>query len=104
MDVAAVNCCHLIGSLANSLSLSEATTCGSFVVVNFRSGTLSGTPTEMTASMGSSTHVFFSPRVQLNIHVAQTSMWLLDVRSYLVRMRNAAVAIDRALSIGRSAS
>ena len=75
--------CHLIGSLVNSLSSSEATTCGRFVVVvvNFRSGTLSGTPTEMTASMGSSTHVFFSQRVQLNVHVAKTSMWLLDVRS-----------------------
>ena len=35
----------------------------------------------MTASMGSSYHVFFSPQVQLNLHVAQTSMWLLDVRS-----------------------
>ena len=35
----------------------------------------------MTASMGSSNHVFFSPRVQLILHVAQTSMWLLDVRS-----------------------
>ena len=42
---------------------------------------LSGTPTEMTASMGSSTHVFFSPRVQLNIHVPETSMSLLDVHS-----------------------
>ena len=35
----------------------------------------------MTASMGSSNHVFFTPRAQLNLHVAQTSMWLLDVRS-----------------------
>ena len=26
-------------------------------------------------------HVSFSQRVQLNIHVAQTLMWLLDVRS-----------------------
>ena len=52
--------------------------CGSFVVVHFRSYTLNGTPTEMTASLGSSRHVFFSPRVQLNIHVAQTSMCLLD--------------------------
>ena len=49
--------------------------------MNFRPSTLSGTPTEMTASMGSSTHVFFPPRVQLKIHVAQTSMWLLDVSS-----------------------
>ena len=57
----------------NSLSSSEATTCGRFVVVvvNFRSSTLSGTPTEITALMSSSTHVFFSPRVQLNVHVAQ---------------------------------
>ena len=31
--------------------------------------------------MGSSNHVFFTPRAQLNLHVAQTSMWLLDVRS-----------------------
>ena len=31
--------------------------------------------------MASSHHVFLSPRVQLNVHVAQTSMWLLDVRS-----------------------
>ena len=31
--------------------------------------------------MGSSHQVFFSPRVQVNLHVAQTSMWLLDVRS-----------------------
>ena len=31
--------------------------------------------------MGSSHHVFFSLRVQLNLHVAQTSMWLLDMRS-----------------------
>ena len=31
--------------------------------------------------MGSSHHVFFFPRVQLNLHVAQTLMWLLDVRS-----------------------
>ena len=35
----------------------------------------------MTASMGSSHHVFLSPRVQANLHVAQTSMWSLDVRS-----------------------
>ena len=35
----------------------------------------------MTAPMASSHHVFLSPRVQLNLHVAQTSMWLLDVRS-----------------------
>ena len=31
--------------------------------------------------MGSSHHVFFSPRVQLDIHHAQTSMWLFHVRS-----------------------
>ena len=31
--------------------------------------------------MDSSHHVFLAPRVQLNVHVAQTSMWLLDVRS-----------------------
>ena len=49
----------------------------SFVVGCFRSGTLNDTPTEMTASMGSSHQVFFSPRVQLNLHVAQTLMWLL---------------------------
>ena len=53
----------------------------SFVVVHFMSSTLNGTPTEMTASMGSSDHKFFSPRVQLNIRVAQTSTWLLDVCS-----------------------
>ena len=33
--------------------------CGSFVVVHFRSSTLHGTPTEMTASLDSSHHVFF---------------------------------------------
>ena len=38
--------------------------CGSFVIVHFRSSTLSGTPTEMTASLGSSRHVFFSSRVE----------------------------------------
>ena len=31
--------------------------------------------------MGSSHHVFLSPRVQLNLHIPKTSMWLLDVRS-----------------------
>ena len=31
--------------------------------------------------MGSSNHVFFSPREPLNIHLAQTSMWLHVVRS-----------------------
>ena len=31
--------------------------------------------------MGSSHHVFLAPRVQLNVHVAQTSMRLLDLRS-----------------------
>ena len=31
--------------------------------------------------MDSSHHVFLAPRVQANVHVAQTSMWLLDVRS-----------------------
>ena len=31
--------------------------------------------------MGSSHHVFLVSRVQLNVHVAQTSMWLLDLRS-----------------------
>ena len=35
----------------------------------------------MTASMASSHHVVLSPRVQLNFHVAQTSMLSLDVRS-----------------------
>ena len=42
----------------------------SFVVGCFRSGTLNDIPAEMTASMGSSHHVFFSPRVQVNLHVA----------------------------------
>ena len=63
--------CHLIGSLANLPRHLWVSTSASFVVVNVRSGTLSGTPTDMTASMGSSTHVFYSPRIQLNIHVAQ---------------------------------
>ena len=31
--------------------------------------------------MGSSNHVFLPPRVQLNLHIPETSMWLLDVRS-----------------------
>ena len=31
--------------------------------------------------MDSSHHVFLAPRVQLNVHVAQTSMLSLDVRS-----------------------
>ena len=38
----------------------------------------------MTASMDSSHHVFFSPRVQVNLHDAQTLMWLLAVRSPLL--------------------
>ena len=42
---------------------------------------MNGKPAEMTASMGSSHHVFLSPRVLLIRHVAQTLMWLLDVRS-----------------------
>ena len=74
-----------------------------FVVGYFRSRTLKGTPTEMTASMGSSDRMFFSPRVQFNIHVLQTSVSLLTC-VHLVRMRNAAVKIDRTLSIERSAS
>ena len=52
----------------------------SFVVGCFRSSTMNDTPAEMRASMGSSDHVFFSPPVRLNLHVAQTLMWLLDVR------------------------
>ena len=54
---------------------------GSFAVGYFRSSTLDNTPADMTASMGSSHHVFLAPRVQLNLHVAQTSMRLLDLRS-----------------------
>ena len=46
-----------------------------------RSSTLNGASSEITASMDSFNHVFFSPRVQLDIHVAQTSMLLFDVRS-----------------------
>ena len=72
---------HLIGSLANSLSSSWVTTCGSFVVGNLRSCTLNDTPADMTASMASSHHVFLSPRVQANLHVAHTSMLSIDVRS-----------------------
>ena len=68
-------------NLANYLSSSWVTTCGSFVVGYFRACTLNLAPFGMTASMGSSHHVFLSPRVQLNVHVAQTSMWLLGVRS-----------------------
>ena len=64
--------CNLTGSLANSPSSSWVSTCGSFIVGHCRSGTLNGAPSEMTAFMGSSYHIFFPPWVQLNL----TSSWL----------------------------
>ena len=63
--------CNLTGSLANSLSSSWISTCGSFIVGHFRSSTLNGAPSEMTPFMGSSYHMFFPPWVQLNL----TSSW-----------------------------
>ena len=43
----------------------------SFVVGYFRSSTLNGVPSEMTALLGLSHHVFFFPRVHVKLHVAQ---------------------------------
>ena len=59
--------CHIIGSLANSLTSSWVSTCGSFIVGHFRCSTLNGAPSEMTAFIGSSCHRFFPPWVQLNL-------------------------------------
>ena len=72
---------HQSRSLANSLSSFWVTACGSFVVEYFMSSTLNGTNCERLHQWVHQITCFFSPRVQLNIHLAQTSMWLLVVRS-----------------------
>ena len=73
--------CHLTGSLASSLSSSLVHHMRQCVVGYSRSSALNGSLSKMTATMGSSHHVFFSPRGQLDILVAQTSKWLSHVRS-----------------------
>ena len=66
--------CHLTGSLVISLSSSLVHHMRQCVVVYSRSSTPKGAPSEITATMVSSHHELFSPRVQLDIHLPQTSM------------------------------
>ena len=53
----------------------------SAVVGYFISSTLKGAPSEMTASMGSSHHVFFFHEYRRTSTLHNISIWLLDVRS-----------------------
>ena len=64
-----------------SLSLFIAGSPHAAVLLLLSSSTVKVAPFEMTASIGSSNHMFFSPLVQFNIHVAENSMWLLEARS-----------------------
>ena len=57
------------------------TACGSFVVGLFRSGTLTDTPADTTASMDSSHHVFLVSTSTGEPPRCTHSMWLLDLRS-----------------------
>ena len=72
---------------------------------SFRSGTMNGTPAEMTASNG-----FISSRVLFFTSTGEPPRCTTLDRCgcltcvHLVRMRNAAVELDRALSIKRSAT